>query len=345
MIPLQIAGLMLAGRTLLPAYSKKALQVKRPLRFKLTPRTKNKHDINTVSKRRPYFGSNLLTRRTASKTAPMSNPLQILFKEVSSTLSQITRKNEREDYSAIIREFMPENAELLLPQYPINSQRIQFADIDGDSEDELIASYKVADDINTIILKKQNERWFKKAEINHHDYGILNYRGTADVTGEGRKQLLVGLASKEKEAVLYGYSFENGNANKLFARSYYKFDLIGPARNKKTAPKARLAVWNKSDADRYDIQILEWNETELKSLDNNASYYYSSVVPYYAKKVRQSPHNARNWYNLADALEKSGLYDDALAALKIGMEQTSASPAVEEFSELKRKVMEKINQL
>lgn len=320
MLPLQLAGLALAGRTLLSKYS--GTKDKSPLPSKSKAPTKPRPQI----------------KYAANKTSPAINPIQTLVKGITSTLSQITTQLAGEDYNAVVKNFLPGNVKLLKPQYPANTDEIQFADLDGDSRDELITSYKHNNEVKTIILKKQNNQWHKAAEIGHPEYDVLKYRNTADIAGEGKQQLLIGMSSKGKAPVLYGYSLENNNLNKLFAQNFHRFEVLHPSGNRNIALKARLAVWKKRDADAYDIDVMHWNGLQLEPLKDSASYFYRKVVPYYVQKVKQLPTSPSNWYNLADALSKAGVQRDALTAIDVGMSLDPNAMLKEKFSALRNMV-------
>lgn len=317
MFPVQLAGLALAGRILLSKYNKKTVSNKGNKQFKLRLRIK------------PLTG----------KRFTSTNPLQALFQGLASNLSRAFQKPLREDYNAIVKGFLPANAQLLTPQYPVISGEIQHVDVDGDSIRELIASYKANDEIKTIILKKQNGKWIKAAEAGNPGYDTINYRGVANITGEDRKQLLLGLTSTGRVPTLYGYSLENKGINKLFTQNYHKFEVLrSQGKGQETAGKARLAIWNEKDAGIYDIDVLQWNGTQLESSENIASYYLKSVIPYHARKLGQTPYNPSNWYNLADALKNVGAHKDALIATEVGMNVDKKSEFKERFMALRSEI-------
>lgn len=316
MFPLQMAGIALAGKTLLSKYKSYTPKDRSKKRFKIHPDSKLESE----------------------KRITLANPLQTLGRGLTSAFSQVAKKNAVEDYYTVIRSFVPNSAELLKPKYPMNSREYLFTDIDGDSQKELITSFRQNDDIKTIVLKKRNESWHKIAEINSPEHNMLNYRGTADITGGGKKQLLLGLASKEKTPVIYGYSLENGSINKLFARNYHRFDVLRPAKNNNAAAKAQLAVWSRKDANTYDIDLLHWNGSQLEPSKNAAPYYFNNVIPYYAQKVRQTPYDPAGWLNISEALVKAGLYREAQAAIKVGMGYDRSSSLQEKFMKLKNEI-------
>lgn len=319
MPPTPLNRLAKAIRMLLSKYNSYSLSSKSKKRFTLHPKKKN----------------------SKIKNLHISNPFQTMFKGLSSTLSQITKKPTREDYNAIVNRFLPGNAKLLIPQHPANSGGIQFLDLDGESRNGLIASYKLNDEVKTIILKKQSEQWQKAAEINNSKYDAVSYRGVADLTGEGKKQLLLGMVSEGKVPTLYGYSMENNTLKEIFNRNYHRFEVLNLNKNRNAVTKSQLAVWNKKDADAYNIEVLDWNGSQFEPLKDTASYYYKKVVPYYARKVKLKPYDPSNWYNLTDALIKTGVHRDAQMAVEFGIAQSPNSEWKEKFLALRSGIIGK----
>ncbi|NJD04036.1 MAG: hypothetical protein FIA99_15890, partial [Ruminiclostridium sp.] len=115
------------------------------------------------------FNQYKTTKRADIRPLNLPNPAQSLQKlqttvqslvggltqNLTSTISQIAGMAPKEDYTAIVRSFMPLEARLVKPQFPMGSGEILSADIDGDSQNELIASFKLDDSaIRTMVLKK-----------------------------------------------------------------------------------------------------------------------------------------------------------------------------------------------
>lgn len=319
MLPLQIPGILFAGRMLLSKYNPAAASDKRNFRVKQYPKP----------------------QKMVLKPSTLVNQLQTMFKGLTTSLSKITNKTTREDYNAIVKSFIPGGAKLLTPQYPSNSRTIQFADLDGDSQDEMIASYKIDQEIRTILLKKQNDRWNKIGEISNSGYDTIHYRNLTDIAGIGRNQLLVGLSSTGKRSTLYGYSLESGSFQQMFAQNYHKLDVAKSQANRSVPSKTQLALWNEKEGEGYDVELLHWNRSQLEPVENTSTYYFRNVAPYYVKRIKQMPYNASHWYNLSDALVKAEAKKDALMAIEVGMALDKDSKFKDKFQELKDQVMEK----
>mgnify|MGYP000556539620 CR=1 FL=1 len=316
MLPLPLPGIALAGRLLLSRYNNGSLPGKNKSNYRLRPQTK------PVSR----------------KSVPMKNPIQSLVDGLTSTLSQITQKAVGEDYTRVVRDFIPREATLLAPQFPTKSQSIQFADLDGDSENEMITSYRSGNEVKTLILKKQNGFWGKISEISHSQHDTLHYRSFIDAKGAGKKYMLMGMTSKERASTLYGYAMENNGVRELFARNYHRFEVLNSPQNRDASAKVQLAIWNQKDFGSHDVEVLNWNGLQLEEVENSSAYYSRNVVPYYVRRVKKSPNISTHWYNLADALVKAGAHKDALVAIDVGMGQNRDSSLSEKFEALRNKI-------
>ncbi len=277
--------------------------------------------------------------------APVSNPLETLAKGLSTTLSQIAktvpvtaRRHSDEDYYSIAKEFIPADAEILTPEFPANSRPILVTDLDGDAQDELIMSYRLNDEIITIVLKKTDNTWQKIGEVCIPGYDQINYRNVESLSGEGMKQLLLGCTSKGKVPVINGYEIFEGSIMQIFSRNYRWLELVKPENDERDNTGARLAVWNETGDDTYEIELLRWNGLELEPQDDVSSYYERSVVPYYIKKVQRNPYAPSNWYNLAHALIKAKAYRDAAVAIDLGMRVDAKSEYREKFETLRASI-------
>ena len=208
----------------------------------------------------------------------LRKPVETFIKSVNNAVSQFTAKPERIDYHAVVNSFLPPGATLLKAQYPENAGEIQSADVDGDKRNELITSYRTAEGIRTLVLKKDEVQWYKMAEISTPDYYEIHYRSLADMTGDGQKHLLLGLVSRQAVRTLFAYSMTDGGAKKIFSKNYSKLELQ-KNRDASGAVKNVIAVWNENAPGIYDIELVRWNGIDLEKI--NASRYLSAkVVPY-----------------------------------------------------------------
>ena len=267
----------------------------------------------------------------------LKRPVESLIKGLNSAVTQFAAKPARVDYDAVVNSFLPPGTKLLKPQFPENSNEIQFADLDGDSRNELIASYRTNEGIKTLMLKKDEVQWYKMAEVSSPEFEGIHYRNSANVAGDGKKHLLLGLTSKIHGRTLFAYSLDDGNARKIFSKKYSMLELQKSRSNAGASPKASLALWNEEAPDIYNIELVRWNGFELEQLDNTR-YLAGKVVPYYIRKLRKNSDDPVSWYNLANAWSKTGNSSNAAAAVNLGLERNPDTLLQERFNTLKSRL-------
>lgn len=266
----------------------------------------------------------------------LSRPVESLIKGLNNVVSQFTEKPEKVDYTAVVNSFLPPGARLLKPQYPENSNEIQFADLDSDGRNELVTSYKTADGIRTLVLKRDEVQWYKMAEISNPDFSQIHYRNSADVAGDGKKHLLLGLASKLNNRVLFAYSLTDGSARKIFSREYSKLE-VQKSRTPSGSTADAIAFWDEEASGIYNIDLVHWNGIDLEKL-NPSRYLANKVVPYHIKNLRQNPEDTVSWYNLANSLSESGDTVKAARAVNLGLQHNPDALLRSKFDTLKTRL-------
>lgn len=351
MLPIQIAGLALAGTTLLSKYldtkdtSEASNRIMPTLPqfpklppFPRLPRLPQLPPFPRLPQlpQLPPFPA--FPKLGAGGSGISGNPVQSLIKGLSSSISRIKTGIMGEDYHTVLQPHLPSGAHLVKPLYPRNAGEVTLADLDGDKQDELIASYRLGNEIRTMVLKKQKEEWVKAAEINDTGYEALKYRDTADMTGEGKPHLLAGFSNPEKASVLHGYVLSEAGLQRVFVRPFHRLDIVDSSRYEHTESRAHLAVWNREQDGAYRIETLRWNGRNLEPAGGNHAYYRKKVLPYYAARIKRMPHSASRWYDLAEALANAGVPEDARIAADIGMGQDKDENLKEKFEALKKHV-------
>jgi hypothetical protein len=266
----------------------------------------------------------------------VKDTVESLLKGLNDTVSQFTTKQERVNYNAVVSSFLPPGARLLKPQYPESAGEIQLADLDGDKRDEIVASYKTAEGIRTIILKKDEVQWYKLTEISSPEFDGIHYRNHADMTGDAKNLLLLGLEPKSGARTIFAYSLADGNAKKIFSRKYHLMELQKP-HGSTTSARASLALWNEESPEIYDIELVRWNGLELEQLDHSR-YLEGKVVPFYIRKLKLNPNDTVSWYNLANVMAKAGDTANASAAVRIALERNPDAALRDKFNTLKSRL-------
>ncbi len=270
------------------------------------------------------------------KLNDLRKPVESIIRGLSNITAQLNTKPEKIDYTAVVNSFLPPGARLIKPQFPKNSAEIQFADLDGDGRSELVASYRTGDGIRTLVLKKDAVQWYKMAEIQSPESAEIHYRNAADIAGDGKLSLLLGLASGERERTLSAYSVSDGGSLKIFSKKYDKLELV-KTRGASGRYKDACALWHETSPGIYDIELVNWNGIDLEFLDNRR-YLANKVLPYYIRRLRQDPADTAGWYNLADTFLKTGDKARAERALRYGLGYDPDPQMKERFSELQRRL-------
>ncbi len=266
----------------------------------------------------------------------LKRPMESLIKGLNNAVSQVTTRPEKVDYRTVVYSFLPPGAILLKPQYPENSNEIQFADLDGDGRSELVTSYKTNEGIRTLILKKDEVQWRKFAEISNPEFDTIHYRNSADVAGDGKNYLLLGFVSRQRSRMLFAYSLSDAGARKIFSRSYNKLELQ-KLRTASGVTKNAIAFWDEEANGIYNIDLLHWNGIDLEKA-NQSRYLSGKVIPYYVGKLRQNPDDTINWYNLAQSFSKAGDSVNASRAINLGLEHKPDDILKSRFDSLKSRL-------
>ncbi|WP_442603702.1 hypothetical protein [Paenibacillus sp. KN14-4R] len=120
--------------------------------------------------------------------------------------------------------YMPSGARLLIPsRHRTLESSIQEVDLDGDGVDEAVAFYKIEKsqlEVGILILKKEGTKWIKTEQ--YSDVGTsIDYIQFSDLSGDGKKELLVGWNSGDLGIKqLNIYSYENEKLKQVGQMSY-----------------------------------------------------------------------------------------------------------------------------
>ncbi|MTI85071.1 MAG: tetratricopeptide repeat protein [Firmicutes bacterium] len=183
----------------------------------------------------------------------------------------------------VVQESLPPGAKLETPNNPDGAKAIQQQDIDGDGEDELLATYLVGQnpgELGAILLKKKQNNWEKVWELNEALGYALDHAGFVDITGDGRPELLLGWAMDPTNAngvehngldiftwqgnesgAGGGVAFDAGGNEIRSAQwqgtltlmeeasiGYQKMDVLNPPNQEDTGKQAALALWYHLDS-------------------------------------------------------------------------------------------------
>jgi len=289
------------------------------------------------------FRQNNDAYRTRQRTIPPigRNPIAGIIKSINNITKQLSNTIIKENLTDVIKSFLPPDAELIAPQYPLNSKTVFTADLDGDTRDELFAAYTYNNEIWMLILKKVNEKWEVHTKLKNTEFDTINYIGFADIKGAGKKDILIGWNTKNTYNQLDILSLENTALNVIDQYEYSRLEVTDfSGKNQKAVP-AEVAVWTKTIEGSYAIDVLSWDGQQLSPKPNPVSYYRRSVVPFYMQRIRSSNATPLDWYHLSDALFKAEAYNDVLISTKIGMELDKDKSLTRKFAEIEKAAINK----
>jgi hypothetical protein len=251
---------------------------------------------------------------------------------LTSLVSGDGHRNSREDYESVVYSFLPHNATLIRPSFPVGSDAVLVSDINNDNNPEIIFTYRDLDNsLNTCILETENGMWINTMQINSSDAEELHYRNAIDLAGNGTKNLVLGISASDGSKLLQGFSYLNGQADLLFERSYDKLEIINS--QSQNAPGRQIALWNDDNEGSWDVEVLRWDGIQLEQI-NPQEYYDRMVIPALVQKARLSPNKPGAFYQLADFLGKAGHNKDARDIINYVLSQSRSEQIKEKFNEL-----------
>jgi len=247
-------------------------------------------------------------------------------------------KQSNINYVNIVKEFLPQNSQIVTPSNTKEEDNVLLKDLDNDGMSEIIAAYKLAGEdekINILVLKKLGANWTKALDELGEGFK-LDPVLTADIDGDGQNEVLLSRRIGGTAAQLFIYKWSNNLLNKVSNGDLYysKLDLVDvPGKNIKA-----IATWQHDTGDAYIIDILKWNgKTFVSEKDLYPNYFKQSVVPYYEQKVKEMPEASFYWYYLADAQIEAEDKKAALKSIEKGLNLNLDYPSKEDFNKLKEK--------
>ncbi|MDQ0154051.1 DL-endopeptidase inhibitor IseA family protein [Robertmurraya andreesenii] len=262
-----------------------------------------------------------------------------LFPEPVSLIKAPAQAKERSqignNYSQVIAPFLPQGTSLFTPNEPVGVSPILEADFDQDGVNEIVFFYKSSiksDNTGAIILQKEENTWKQAGHVEGPGYDI-SWGSTTDITGDGKPELLIGfMMGASFGSILDIYSYQDKKFEKLTQLNYNELDLIY------ANDQYRIATWQRSFADVYDIEIWKWDNGSFVPDQELYESYFSTIASYYQERIKEVPDTAYYYYYLADAWLKAKQPQLAADIIRKGMSLNITVPSYDKFVELQEKI-------
>lgn len=210
---------------------------------------------------------------------------------------------DNDPLKTVVQEFLPPGAKLEEPNNPGGAKAIQQQDMDGDGKAELLATYRIGQnpgELGAVLLQEKQNKWQKVWELNEALGIALDHASYADMTGDGRPELLLGWAMDPKNAngmehcgldiftwqdndtssegeVAPGNDENAQNKGRgqgkgiltyLTNIGYEKMDVLNPPNQEDTGKQAALALW----------YHLDFRGEEVYNSDSGEEHYYPNCA-------------------------------------------------------------------
>jgi len=233
---------------------------------------------------------------------------------------------ESDDIKLVAKSFLPEGTKFLYPIHPNGADAVQFADIEGDGQDEILMAYKgyeLGSASGVIVLKKVNNEW---KEI-WHDKNEVNVLGLdwaqfIDITEDEVPELLMGWnLGFEIGYNLDIVSFKNV-PSKVSSIKYNEMDIVNIS-GAENENKPEIVLTRKEE-DEKEISvpplILRWVDEGLVPAEDAYYTYYKDSIKDLRESMGIYDRNFIKWYNMSEMLIRSKRSLEAIDAVDKALE-------------------------
>lgn len=243
----------------------------------------------------------------------------------------------------LVRQFLPQGAELAAIERPVPHPAVVASDLNGDREPEIAAIYRYGEALYLLVLRSTAEGWQALVNERGPGYGVT-LLSSAPVTSAARNNLLIGWQMGAIWSQLAIYEWEPSGLRSVLKEpltySYIEvLDLVGPGGRDGLS---ELALWTHDTGEAYRVELLRWHGDSFVSAPDAEPVYFRKVAGYYEHMVQLHPDYAFYWYYLADAQRRAGLPQAALQSVRKAMNFPQPYPSREELEQLQREIAGKL---
>ncbi|GGF89288.1 hypothetical protein GCM10010912_38010 [Paenibacillus albidus] len=196
---------------------------------------------------------------------------------VSETPSDLLRApsqgNSDGNITEIVKPFLPANSHLTVPVNSASGSAIQLQDLDQDGQDEIIAFYKTDKtdyEIKTVVLTQKQNKWTLVETIAGVGSELADVQ-FADVTGDGKADLLLGFSGGEALSnELQVYSMNQEKLTEI-TKQPYDYLFVGDITGEGQTEIALFQNTFSSDTQPgASVQLLRLGNGQLQVLSNQS---------------------------------------------------------------------------
>ncbi len=240
----------------------------------------------------------------------------------------------------LVQAYLPPGAEWVVGGGPTTSKPyVREADLDGDGMPEIVAAYRLGQDLFLLVLKRYMSGWRVVAMTRGAGYDIDAF-GIAPIVATYPGNLVVGWRIGAAWAKLSVYAWTpHGLVDIAPADLYYSRLEVGDFPGApEHAGRAELALWIHDTGEAYRVEVVRWDRNRFLPATDAYPSYFGHVAAYYAELTTRHPDYRVYWYYLADAYEKSGRQGDALAAVDRALSIDAPYPTQDTLLALRRRI-------
>jgi len=239
----------------------------------------------------------------------------------------------------LVQAYLPYQAELIGGGAPVPRPIVREADLDGDGLPELVAAYRLRNELYIMVLKRYMSGWRVVNVTRGPGYDVESFL-VAPVVAKYPGNLVVGWRIGSAWAKLSVYAWTPHGLVDVAPPdlAYSRMEIGDFPGSPAHAGRAEFALWIHDTGEAYRIEVVRWDRNRFLPATDAYPYYFGKVAAYYAGLIERHPDSRIYWYYLADAQEKAGHRDEAMRAVDRALSIDAPYPSQEALLALRNRI-------